>query len=41
MAGPVKKDEIGFWTVEKKIVEKLSDEFEEMWAKGTRMQQEK
>ena len=41
LAGPVKKDEIGFWTVEKKIVEKLSDEFEEMWAKGTRMQQEK
>ncbi len=41
LAGPVKKDEIGFWTVEKKIVEKLSDEFDEMWAKGTRIQQEK
>jgi len=41
LAGPVKKDEIGFWTVEKKIVEKLSDEFDEMWAKGTIIQQEK
>ena len=41
LSGPVKKDEIGFWTVEKKIVEKLSDEFDEMWAKGTRIQQEK
>jgi len=40
LAGPVKNDEIGFWTVEKKIVEKLSDEFDEMWAKGTSIQQE-
>jgi len=40
LAGPVKKDEIGFWTVEKEIVEKLNDEFEQMWAKGTKMKQE-
>lgn len=40
LAGPVKKDEIGFWTVEKEIVEKLNDEFEQMWAKGTTMKQE-
>jgi len=41
LAGPVKKDEIGFWTVEKEIVEKLNNEFEEMWVKGTRVKQEK
>jgi len=40
LAGPVKKDEMGFWTVEKEIVEKLNDEFEQMWAKGTKMKQE-
>ncbi|ENO12429.1 hypothetical protein MBGDC06_00087 [Thermoplasmatales archaeon SCGC AB-539-C06] len=42
LAGPVKKDEVGFWTIEKEIVKKLNDEFEEMWTKGTRMiEQEK
>ena len=40
LAWPVKKDEIGFWTVEKDIVEKLNNEFEEMWAKGTKMKLE-
>lgn len=40
LAGPVKKDEMGFWTVEKEIVEKLNDEFEQMWVKGTKMKQE-
>ena len=40
LAGPVKKDEIGFWTVEKDIVEQLNSEFEEMWAKGTKMESE-
>lgn len=37
LSGPVKKDEVGFWTVEKEIVEKLNDEFEEMWSQGTKM----
>ncbi|MDH7516843.1 MAG: hypothetical protein QHH19_00610 [Candidatus Thermoplasmatota archaeon] len=35
LAGPVKKDEIGIWTVEKEIVEKLNDEFNQLWAEGT------
>lgn len=35
LAGPVRKDEVGFWTVEKEIVDKLNVEFEEQWAKGT------
>ena len=37
LSGPVKKDEVGFWTVEKEIVEKLNDEFKEMWSQGTKM----
>jgi len=41
LAGPVKKDEVGFWTVEKEIVEKLNQEFDEMWAEGTKMHQGK
>jgi len=35
LAGPIKKDEVGFWTVEKDIVEKLNQEFDEMWSEGT------
>ena len=41
LAGPVKKDEVGFWTVEKEIVEKLNQEFDEMWAEGSKMHQGK
>ena len=41
LAGPLKKDEVGFWTVEKEIVEKLNQEFEEMWNTGSRMEKEK
>ena len=41
LAGPVKKDEVGFWTVEKDIVEKLNQEFDEMWSEGTKMHQGK
>jgi hypothetical protein len=40
LAGPIKNDELGFWTVEKDIVQKLNQEFNEMWAQGSRMQQE-
>jgi len=35
LSGPVKKDELGFWTVEKEIIDKLNAEFEEKWSKGT------
>jgi hypothetical protein len=38
LSGPMKKDEIGFWTVEKEIVERLNQEFEQMWADGTKME---
>jgi len=31
LAGPLKQDEIGFWTIEKEIVESLHHEFDEMW----------
>ena len=41
LAGPVRKDEVGFWTVEKEIVEELNREFDEMWAEGTKMHQGK
>ena len=37
LAGPVKKNELGFWTVEKDIVEKLNHDFEQMWSDGTKM----
>lgn len=38
LSGPMKKDEVGFWTVEKEIVERLNQEFEQMWADGTKME---
>ena len=41
LAGPIKKDEVGFWTVEKEIVQKLNQEFDEMWAEGSKMEFEK
>ena len=37
LAGPVKKDEMGVWTVEKEILESLNNYFEETWSKGTEM----
>lgn len=37
LAGPIKKDEIGFWTVEKEILEKLNDEFDQRWTEATQM----
>ena len=40
LAGPVKKDEIGFWTVEKEIIETLNKEFEKMWMEGSDIQLE-
>lgn len=40
LAGPVKEDELGFWTVEKDIVEKLNREFDEMWAEGSVLNEE-
>jgi hypothetical protein len=34
LAGPVKKDEIGVWTVEKDILEKLNSYFNAAWENG-------
>lgn len=31
LAGPIKRDEIAFWTVEKEIVDTLHKKFEETW----------
>jgi hypothetical protein len=40
LAGPIKKDEVGFWTVEKEIVEKLNSDFENLWDEATSMEPE-
>jgi len=41
LSGPIREDEIGFWTVEKEIVEKLKQEFDEKWTEGEKMEFEK
>lgn len=41
LAGPIKKDEVAFWTVEKDIVQRLNQEFDQMWAQGSKMEPEK
>ena len=38
LAGPIKKDEIGFWTVDEKIINQLNREFDEMWSEGTKIE---
>ncbi|MCK5458928.1 MAG: hypothetical protein KAI20_03485 [Thermoplasmatales archaeon] len=40
LSGPVKEDELGIWTVEKGMLDKLNRYFEDSWSKGTRMQHE-
>ena len=37
LAGPIKKNEIGFWTVEKEIIDELKKEFREQWAQASKM----
>ena len=41
LAGPLRKDEMGFWTVEKEIVDQLNQEFNQMWEEGTKIHQGK
>ena len=41
LSGPVKKDEVGFWTVEKEIVNRLNQEFNEMWEEASSIQKGK
>jgi len=37
LAGPIKKDELGIWTVEKEMLEKLNQYFEDSWSKATEL----
>jgi len=37
LSGPIKKDEVAFWTVEEEIVKKLNQEFDEMWSEAEKM----
>lgn len=41
LSGPVKQDEIGFWTVEKEIVDQLHQEFDRHWNNARELPQEK
>ncbi len=38
LSGPIKDDELGIWTVEKGMLDKLNRYFEDSWSKGTQMQ---
>lgn len=40
LAGPIKEDELGIWTVEKMILDKLNRYFEDSWSKATNMKHE-
>ena len=35
LSGPIKQDELGVWTVEKEMLEKLNKYFNESWEKAT------
>jgi hypothetical protein len=37
LAGPIKKDEVGFWTVEKDIIQTLNTEFERKWTEASKI----
>jgi hypothetical protein len=37
LAGPLKKGELGIWTVEKVMLDKLNKYFEDSWSKATRI----
>ena len=41
LSGPLRKNEIGMWTVEEEIVKQLKEQFDSMWADGTKMMIEK
>ena len=40
LSGPIKKGEIGFWTVEVDIVSKLNQEFRNSWLEASKMEWE-
>jgi len=37
LAGPMRNDEVAFWTVEKEIVDSLNKEFEDWWKKASKI----
>jgi len=37
LSGPIKQDELGIWTVEKEMLEKLNKYFADSWEKATSM----
>jgi len=37
LSGPIKNDEVGFWTVDEDIVNKLNQDFNDKWSKATNM----
>jgi len=41
LAGPIKKHEIGFWTVEEDIVKQLNQQFNQMWTEASNIHQNK
>jgi len=41
LAGPIKKDEIAFWTVEEEIVKQLNQQFNEKWSEAQDIHQNK
>ena len=40
LSGPLNENELGIWTVEKGMLEKLNRYFEDSWENGSRMQHE-
>jgi hypothetical protein len=40
LSGPMKKNELGFWTVEKEIVNSLNEEFDHYWNNATQIKTE-
>ena len=38
LSGPIKNDEVAFWTVEKGIVEDLNRQFDEVWTKAAKVE---
>lgn len=41
LAGPIKKDEMAFWTVEEDIVRQLNEQFNEKWSEAQDLHQNK
>ena len=40
LSGPIKEDELGIWTVEKVMLDRLNEYFDDSWSKATNMKHE-